>query len=214
VLIQLSTGVGLGVPFEARERIVEARPRMATLNVCSMSFGAGEFRNPPDGVRRLAARMKELGIKPELEIYDTGHVPAALRLHEDGLIDGPLQFGIVLGVPGGMAATAANLVHIVESLPSDSIWLAIAVGRHNFDMAAVAIAMGGNVRTGLEDNIYLSRGELAPGNAPLIARMAQIAHSVGRSIATVEETATRLGLDAPAAGAGAAGRASRESTNS
>ena len=214
ILVQISSGVSTEATFDERLALMELRPQMATLSPCSMSFGAGEFRNPPEFVRRLARRMRELGIKPELEIYDTGHVPAALRLHEDGLIDGPLQFGIVLGVPGGMAATAANLVHIVASLPPDSIWQAIAVGRHNFDMAAVAIAMGGNVRTGLEDNIYLSRGELAPGNAPLIARMAQIAHSLGRSIATVEETVTRLGLGAPAAGAGAAGKAGREGTNS
>lgn len=82
ILIQLSTGVGLTVPFEQREQLVELRPRMATLNPCSMSFGAGEFRNPPQAVRRLAARMRELDIKPELEIYDTGHLEACLRLWE------------------------------------------------------------------------------------------------------------------------------------
>ncbi|MGH2877434.1 MAG: 3-keto-5-aminohexanoate cleavage protein, partial [Solirubrobacteraceae bacterium] len=92
VLIQLSTGVGLGVPYEERERLVDARPAMATLNVCSMSFGAGEFRNPPDGVRRLATRMRELGIKPELEVYDTGHLEVALTLHAEGLLAEPLQF--------------------------------------------------------------------------------------------------------------------------
>jgi len=83
-LVQLSTGVGLGVPFEEREVLVEARPRMASLNPCSMSFGSGEFLNPPSGVRRLAARMQELGVKPELEIYDTGHLEAALLLVEEG----------------------------------------------------------------------------------------------------------------------------------
>jgi 3-keto-5-aminohexanoate cleavage enzyme len=83
VLVQLSTGVGLDVPFEARARLVEAQPRMATLNVCSMTFGAGEFRNPPPGVRRLAERMRELNVKPELEVYDTGHLEVALALHAD-----------------------------------------------------------------------------------------------------------------------------------
>ncbi len=86
VLVQLSTGVGLDVPFEEREKLVEARPRMASLNPCSMSFGGGMFLNPPDDVRRLAARMQDLGVKPELEIYDTGHLEVALRLAEEGLV--------------------------------------------------------------------------------------------------------------------------------
>lgn len=194
ILVQVSSGVSTEASFDERLALMELRPQMATLSPCSMSFGAGEFRNPPEFVRRLAGRMQELGIKPELEIYDTGHVPAALKLQEDGLIEGPLQFGIVLGVPGGMAATAANLTHIVSTLPTDAVWQAIAVGRANFEMAAVAIAMGGNVRTGLEDNIYLSRGELSPGNRPLIERMANIAAAVGRPVATIDETITRLGL--------------------
>jgi len=197
ILVQVSSGVSTEATFDERLALMELRPQMATLSPCSMSFGGGEFRNPPDFVRRLAGRMQELGIKPELEIYDTGHVPAALKLQEEGLIEGPLQFGIVLGVPGGMAATAANLAHIVQTLPDDAVWQAIAVGRANFEMAAVAMAMGGNVRTGLEDNIYLSRGELAPGNAPLIERMRAIATSIGRPVATVHETATRLGVRVP-----------------
>src|SRR3954468_6340362 len=95
ILIQLSTGVGLSVPFHEREQLVELRPAMATLNPCSMSFGMGEFSNPPKDVRRLAARMADLGVKPELEIYDTGHLDAALRLRDEGLLGHePLQFSI------------------------------------------------------------------------------------------------------------------------
>jgi 3-keto-5-aminohexanoate cleavage enzyme len=97
VLIQLSTGVGLNVPFEDRCRLIKTRPAMATLNVCSMTFGTGEFLNPPDGVRRLAVQMRELGVKPELEVYDTGHLDAALALHAHGLLAEPLQFSLVLG---------------------------------------------------------------------------------------------------------------------
>lgn len=109
ILIQLSTGVGLGVPFEARAALVELAPQMATLNPCSMTFGGSEFSNPPEDVRRLAARMQELNVKPELEVYDTGHLDMALRLRDEGLLDGPLQFSIVLGINGGMAATPENL---------------------------------------------------------------------------------------------------------
>ena len=162
-LVQLSTGVGLDVPFEEREKLVEAKPAMASLNVCSMSFAAGEFRNPPDGVRRLAARMQELGVKPELEIYDTGHLDVALLLRDEGLLQDPLQFSIVLGVRGGMAATPENLVALVSRLPADAIWQAIGIGRGNLAMTTIGLAMGGNARTGMEDTLMLRRGEPAPG---------------------------------------------------
>jgi 3-keto-5-aminohexanoate cleavage enzyme len=194
ILVQVSSGVSTEASFDERLALMELRPRMATLSPCSMSFGGGEFRNPPEFVRRLAGRMGELGIKPELEIYDTGHVQAAQQLLEDGLLEAPLQVGIVMGVRGGMAATVDNLVHTVRSLPPGSVWQAIAVGRFNFDMAAAAMVMGGNVRTGLEDNIYLGRGELAEGNAPLVERVAQIAAVLGRPLATVSQVETALGL--------------------
>src|ERR1700749_2612932 len=137
ILIQLSTGVGLSVPFEEREKLVELRPRMATLNPCSMSFGEGEFLNPPKGVRRLAARMRELNVKPELEIYDTGHLEACMRLYEEGLLADPLQFSIVLGVQGGAAATPDNLLLMVRRLPPNCIWQIIAVGRNNLQLTAI-----------------------------------------------------------------------------
>lgn len=144
ILIQLSTGVGLTVPFEQREQLVELRPRMATLNPCSMSFGAGEFRNPPQAVRRLAARMRELDIKPELEIYDTGHLEACLRLWAEDLLAEPLQFSFVLGVRGGMAATADNLLTMVRRLPPGAIWQVIAIGKANMELTAMGLALGGN----------------------------------------------------------------------
>ena len=172
VLIQLSTGVGLDVAFEDRERIVEARPAMATLNVCSMSFASGEFVNPADGVRRLAARMRELGVKPELEIYDTGHLDVALTLEREGLLEGPLQFSIVLGVVGGAAATPENLVAMVGRLPADAIWQVIGIGRSNLAMTTMGLAMGGNARTGMEDTLMLRRGEPATGNRAMVERLA------------------------------------------
>ncbi len=196
ILIQLSTGVGLSVSFEDRERLVELRPRMATLNPCSMSFGAGEFRNPPDGVRRLAARMRELEIKPELEVYDTGHLDACLRLRAEGLLAEPLQFSIVLGVIGGAAATAENLITLVRRLPPDAIWQIIAIGRANLDLTAIGLAMGGNARAGMEDTLYLRKGELARGNAPLVSRTIQLAKDLDRPIASVEQTETLLDLPA------------------
>jgi 3-keto-5-aminohexanoate cleavage enzyme len=194
ILVQMSTGVGLTVPFEERERLVELRPRMATLNPCSMSFGRGEFRNPPEGVRRLAARMRELEVKPELEIYDTGHVDACLRLWDEGLLAEPLQFSIVLGVQGGAAATPDNLITMVRRLPAEAIWQIIAIGKANLELTAIGLALGGNARSGLEDTLHVRKGELAPGNEPLVSRTVQLARDLDRTIASVEETESLLGL--------------------
>jgi 3-keto-5-aminohexanoate cleavage enzyme len=197
-LVQLSTGVGLTVPFEDRERIIEARPEMATLNVCSMSFGTGEFRNPPDGVRRLAARMQELGVKAELELYDSGHLEAALALREEGLLAEPLQFSLVLGVRGGMAATPENLVGLVHRLPDDASWQVIAIGRNNLNMTAIGLAMGGNARTGMEDTLMVRKGVPAAGNGELVARLAEVATALERPPADVEQARALLGLPAGA----------------
>ena len=194
ILIQLSTGVGLSVPFEEREKLVELKPRMATLNPCSMSFGDGEFLNPPKGVRRLAARMQELGVKPELEIYDTGHLEVCLQLFKEGLLVEPLQFSIVLGVRGGMAATADNLITMVRRLPPGAIWQVIAIGKANLELTAIGLALGGNARAGLEDTLHLRKGQLSEGNGPLVARTVALAGLLDRSVATVEETERLLGL--------------------
>lgn len=193
-LVQLSTGVGLEVPFEERERLVLARPRMATLNVCSMSFGAGEFRNPPAGVRRLAARMRELDIKPELEIYDTGHLEVALSLHAEGLLADPLQFSIVLGVRGGAPATPATLIAMVSRLPEGAVWQAIGIGRANLELTTIGLAIGGNARTGMEDTLLMRRGTPAQSNAELVARLARIAGAIERDIADPTSAETLLSL--------------------
>lgn len=195
-LVQLSTGVGLEVPYELREKLVEAQPRMATLNVCSMSFGAGEFRNPPDGVRRLAARMGELGIRPELEIYDTGHLDVALALRAEGLLADPLQFSIVLGVRGGAPATAESLLSMVGRLPSDAVWQVIGIGRANLQMTTVGLALGGNARTGMEDTLMLRRGVPAESNGQLVTRLVNIARAIEREPADVEQAQALLKLSA------------------
>jgi uncharacterized protein (DUF849 family) len=194
VLVQLSTGVGLDVPFEARARLVEAQPRMATLNVCSMTFGTDEFRNPPAGVRRLAERMRELNVKPELEVYDTGHLEVALALHADGLLVEPLQFSFVLGVRGGAAPTTENLLAMVRRLPEGAIWQVIAIGRANLDLTAIGLALGGNARTGMEDTLMLRRGVPANSNAELVTRLVGVARALEREPASVEETEQRLRL--------------------
>jgi len=193
IQIQVSTGVGLSVPFEEREALVELRPAMATLNPCSMSFGNGEFRNAPTDVRRLAARMLDLGIRAELEIYDTGHLDECLRLRDEGLLgDGPLQFSIVLGVRGGMAATVDNLATMAGRLPVDAIWQVIAIGRNNLNLTAAGLTMGGNARAGLEDTLYEAKGTLSNGNQPLVERTVALAHLLGHDLATSEDVRQML----------------------
>jgi 3-keto-5-aminohexanoate cleavage enzyme len=193
-LVQLSTGVGLDVPFEAREELVRAGPKMASLNVCSMTFGGGEFRNPPAGVRRLAARMRELEIKPELEIYDTGHVEVALALHGEGLLADPLQFSIVLGVRGGAPATPEALLAMVARLPADAAWQVIAIGRANLQMTTIGLALGGNARTGMEDTLMMGRGIPATSNGQLVERLVAVSRAIERPPASVNEARLMLGL--------------------
>jgi 3-keto-5-aminohexanoate cleavage enzyme len=193
-LVQLSTGVGLGVTLEERSKLVELRPAMATLNVCSMTFGNAEFRNPPDGVRRLAYRMGELGVKPELELYDGGHLEMALTLHSEGLLEEPLQFSLVMGVLGGMAATPHNLVALIDRIPEGSVWQVIGIARHNLAMTAIGLAMGGNARTGMEDTLMVRRGQPTTGNGELTKRLATTAIALDRPPATVEQTVERLQL--------------------
>ena len=195
ILVQVSTGVGFGVPLSDRAKLAELRPQMASLNPCSMTFGDHEFSNPPDQVRRLAARMMELGVKAELEVYDSGHVEVALQLLKDGLLAEPLQFSIVMGVRGGMTPTLENLINTVRRLPANAAWQAIAIGRANLDLTTAAITLGGNVRTGLEDTLYMSKGVLAPNSAALIARLVSIAKLLGREPTTLEETKAKLGLN-------------------
>lgn len=193
-LVQLSTGVGLGVALEERSKLVEVKPRMATLNVCSMTFGNGEFSNPPDGVRKLAYRMAELGVKPELELYDAGHLEMALALHAEGLLQEPLQFSLVMGVLGGMPATPATLVSLIDRMPARSVWQVIGIARHNLPMTAIGLAMGGNARTGMEDTLMIRRGQPTTGNGELTERLAATANALDRPPATVEQAIERLQL--------------------
>ena len=194
VIIQLSTGAGLEVPYEERMKIAEARPAMATLNPCTMTFGVGEFRNPPLQMRQLAARMIELGIKPELEIYDTGHLDMGLVLLQEGLLVEPLQVSFVMGVRGGMPADPALLTHMVAQLPAGTNWQVIGVGRANLSMTTIGLAMGGNARTGLEDTLMLEKGRPAGSNAELVERLVGIARMLQREPATVEAVIEKLGL--------------------
>jgi uncharacterized protein (DUF849 family) len=192
-IVQLSTG-GLAFAYEDRMKMVEAKPAMATLNPCTMTFGAAEFRNPPKQMMELAARMIELGVKPEVEIYDTGHLEMMLYLvHKDLLVE-PLQVSFVMGVRGGMKGDPTLLAYLVRELPEGTSWQVIAVAKANLPMTTIGLAMGGNARTGMEDTLTLEKGVLAASNVQLVERLVTIARALQLEPATVAEVIERLKL--------------------
>jgi 3-keto-5-aminohexanoate cleavage enzyme len=187
IVVQASTGVGLDVTPEERVEIVASEAvdvTMATLNPASMTFGQGTFHNPPWFVERLAELMHERGIRPELEIYDVGHVGICLDLVRRGLVEEPLQFSFVMGVRGGMPGDPALLPLLRSMLPAASMWQAIGIARTQLPLSFAALAMGGNVRVGFEDNVYFRRGELAQSNAQFVARAVELVRTAGREPAT------------------------------
>jgi uncharacterized protein (DUF849 family) len=198
-IVQLSTG-GLAFAYEDRMKMVEARPAMATLNPCTMTFGPAEFRNPPKQMMALAARMIELGVKPEVEIYDTGHLEMMLYLVHKGLLLAPLQVSFVMGVRGGMKGDPTLLAYLVRELPEGTSWQVIGVAKTNLPMTTIGLAMGGNARTGMEDTLTLEKGVPAASNAQLVERLVRIARSLQKEPATVAEVVARLALSPELAG--------------
>ncbi|MGB9614894.1 MAG: 3-keto-5-aminohexanoate cleavage protein, partial [Fervidobacterium sp.] len=179
---------------EERIQCLDAEPEMATLSAGSCNFGNDVFMNSPSFMELLANRMKEKGIKPEIEIFEPGMIENALRLVKKGLLELPLHFDFVLGVPGAMTGNIEDLVFLVNKIPQGCTWSVAGIGRYELPLAVHAIVMGGHVRVGFEDNIYYRKGELAKSNAQLVERIVRIAREVGREIATPDETRVILGI--------------------
>ena len=200
VIIQASTGGAVGMSIDERCGALTLagadRPEMATLNVGSINFGDDVFENRPRDVVEVAGRIRAAGCVPEVEVYDAGHLDIAADLVQRGVLDGALHVQFVLGVRGALGPAERNLDFLVEGLPRGATWGVAGVGRHQLPLAELAIVRGGNVRVGLEDNIYLSKGVLAEGSAPLVARAAELIRARGRTVATVAE-ARRALLGAP-----------------
>lgn len=194
IVIQVSTGGAVSMNAEERLQPLALQPEMASLTTGTVNFGEEVFHNNMPMVREFAKAMQARGIHPELEIFDTGMIPAAMRLLKDGLLNEPLHFNFVLGVPGGAAGTLKNLMHMVESIPQESTWTVSGIGAAQLPLTTAAILLGGNVRVGLEDNIYYSRGVLSEGNAPLVARAARLTKELGHAIATPDEARRILHL--------------------
>jgi 3-keto-5-aminohexanoate cleavage enzyme len=194
VIVQTSTGGAVGMTAEERAQPLDCAPEMASLNAGSLNFGDDVFLNPFPMVREFARRMREKRIVPELECYDAGHVDSCLLLAKEGVVELPAHFDFVLGVRGGMAASEENLRFLVSKLPAGSTFSVAGVGRHQLPMAALALRLGGHARCGLEDNIYLSKGVLAKGSAELVGKVADLARSAGRAVATVSQARQLLRL--------------------
>jgi uncharacterized protein (DUF849 family) len=172
------------VPPLVRLVHIEAlRPALCSLDCGTMNFGPGVFMNTPAHLEQMAARIRELGVKPELEVFELGHIRFAKELMARGLIEPPPLFQLCLGIPWGAPADPRTLIAMRDALPPEALWSAFGIGREQFPMVAQAVLLGGNVRVGLEDNLYLARGQLAT-NGELVARAVELIGRLGRSVAS------------------------------
>jgi 3-keto-5-aminohexanoate cleavage enzyme len=194
VIIQVSTGGAVGMSPDERLQPVTLSPEMATLTCGTVNFGEEIFVNPFPMIRHFAETMREYGVRPEIEVFDSGAVATADRLISLGLVDPPLHYDFVMGVPGGVPPTVGHLMCLVDSLPAGATWTVAGIGRHQLPLATMAIVLGGHVRVGLEDNVHYSRGVLAAGNAQLVARIARLSAELGRPLATPAEARQMLRL--------------------
>ena len=210
VIVNFSTGT-VGVPVEKRIAYLEAgRPEVAALNMGSMNYAKYSrsrkdfvfkfvFTNPFDEIIELLEAMRRLGIKPEHECFDVGHVGSLAPLVDMGLLQAPLHSDFVMGVVGGIPASARNLAVMADNLPAGKHhWGVIGIGRDQWMLIAAALALGGSVRAGLEDNFYLPDGSMARSNGDLIAKARQMTEDAGRRPATVEEARRLLGIEVAA----------------
>jgi 3-keto-5-aminohexanoate cleavage enzyme len=210
------------VPVEKRIAYLEAcPPEVAALNMGSMNYAKYSrkrrefvfkfvFANPFEEIIELLEAMRRLGIKPEHECFDLGHVGSLAPLLDMGLLEAPLHADFVMGVVGGVPASARNLSAMADNMPvvggggrgPSHHWGVIGIGREQWMLAAAALTLGGSIRVGLEDNFYLPGGEMARSNGELIAKARQLTEDLGRRPATVDEARALLGVKAPATAAG------------
>ena len=207
-IINFSTGT-IGVSIEKRVAYLEAvRPEVAALNMGSMNYAKysrsrkdfvfkAVFANPIDEIVELLGAMNRLGIKPEHECFDTGHVSSLEPLIDMGVLEGRPHIDFVMGVVGGIAARPRNVAAMADNVPEGAHWGVIGISRAQWVLVATALTLGGSIRVGLEDNLYLPNGEMARSNGELIAKARQMTEDVGRRPATVDEARQMLGIPTP-----------------
>jgi uncharacterized protein (DUF849 family) len=210
VIINYSTGA-IGVPVEQRLAYLrELKPDVAALNMGSMNYAKYSrsrkqfvfetvFANPFSEIIELLEAMNELGIKPEHECFDLGHIGSLEPLVDMGVLHPPLHVDCVMGVVGGVPPTARNLAAMVDNIPAGSHWAVIGISRRQWTLISAALALGGSIRVGLEDNFYLPDGTMARSNGDLVAKAREMVVNAGRRPATVHEARLLLGLPERAA---------------
>ena len=188
-------GTDMVGPEERLAHVVECLPDICSLDCGTMIFGNGNdlYLNTPTYLRKMAQITQELGVKPELEVFDLGQIRLARALVEDGLIDAPPMFQLCLGIPWGAGADTETMVAMKQALPADALWAGFGISRMQMPMVAQAMILGGNVRVGLEDNIYLDRGVLAT-NGQLVERATEIIARLGGRVLTPAEARDKIGL--------------------
>lgn len=195
VILQPSTGGAVGMSNDDRLQPTELRPEMATLDCGTLNFGGDEvFENTENTIIYFGKRMIELGIKPELEVFDKSMIEMALRLQRKGYILEPMHFDFVMGVNGGIGGDIRDFTFLRGSIPAGATYTVAGVGRYEFPLAALAIIDGGHVRVGFEDNVYLSRGVLAKSNGELVEKVVKMAELFGRQVASPAEARKILSL--------------------
>jgi 3-keto-5-aminohexanoate cleavage enzyme len=208
VIVNYSTGT-VGVPVEKRVAYLRAcRPEVAALNMGSMNYAKYSrsrrdfvfkmvFTNPFEEIIELLEAMNELDIKPEHECFDIGHVGSLEPLIHMKLLKTPLHVDCVMGVTGGIPATARNLAAMVDNVPAGSHWGVIGISRDQWMLVASALTLGGSIRVGLEDNLYLPNGEMARSNGELVAKARRMTEDIGRRPASVQEARAMVAITRP-----------------
>ncbi len=212
VIINLTTGPGarfvpgkddpsipdpttaLKSPAERVKHVLSLKPPICTLDVASFNFGEQVFVNTPEHLREMGKLITEAGVKPELEAFDTGHIVLAKRLIAEGHLKEPPMFQLCMGISYAAPATPESLLHMRDMLPPNAVWSAFGISQHQFPIVAATVISGGHVRVGLEDNLYMERGVLAPSNAALVERAARIIREIGAEVATPDEAREFFGV--------------------
>ena len=179
---------------QRRLQPVFLKPDMCSFDLGSVNFFDRVFLNPPDWAEEAAKCMKDNDVKPEIEVFDTGHISQAIDLIRKGLIQSPPYFQICMGVKWGIEATAENLLFMKSKLPAGAMWSVLGVGRAQLPMITLAMILGGHVRVGFEDNIYVKQGVLASSNAQMVEGAVDLAERLGRRVVTPKEARVMLGI--------------------
>ena len=196
IVLNLTTSGGIGLTDDERMKpFIELRPEMASYDCGSMNWMHNAvFENHPKFLEALGKKMEECNVKPEIEVFDAGMVYNALYYLKKGILKTPLHFQFVLGTPGGMTATIQNLVFLKSLIPEDCTWSALGIGKEHLPILFTALALGGNIRVGMEDNIFYAPGRLAASNVEFVERTKRIITELGREAATPDETREILNL--------------------